>query len=157
MKFDSAEITDTVAGAEMLGQSLQINSADPLWVCGSTGPGEEEICLQIYRKLLNDFPNLRLAIIPRKPERFDEVAEIMRRNGFPVLRRSKGDVPLNNRPVILGDTMGELRKFYSLASVVFVGRTLLDQGQRQRGSDMIEPAALAKPTIVGRSRIIFET
>jgi 3-deoxy-D-manno-octulosonic-acid transferase len=149
MKFDSAEITDAVAGAQMLSQSLQINPADPLWVCGSTGPGEEEICLQIYRKLLVDFPRLRLSINPRKPERFDEVEEIIVRAGFPVLRRSKSDSPLDNRPVILGDTMGELRKFYSLAAVVFVGRTLLDQGERQRGSDMIEPAALAKPTIVG--------
>jgi 3-deoxy-D-manno-octulosonic-acid transferase len=52
-------------------------------------------------------------------------------------------------PIILGDTMGELRKFYSFADVVFVGRTLVDLGPRQHGSDMIEPAALAKPVIVG--------
>ena len=52
-------------------------------------------------------------------------------------------------PVVLGDTMGELRRFCSLATVVLVGRTLLDLGPRQRGSDMIEPAALAKPTVVG--------
>jgi 3-deoxy-D-manno-octulosonic-acid transferase len=51
--------------------------------------------------------------------------------------------------VILGDTIGELRKFYALASVVFVGRTLVDLGYRQHGSDMIEPAALAKPVVVG--------
>ena len=51
--------------------------------------------------------------------------------------------------MILGDTMGELRKFYSLASVVFVGRSLVDLGSRQWGSDMIEPAALAKPVVVG--------
>jgi 3-deoxy-D-manno-octulosonic-acid transferase len=52
-------------------------------------------------------------------------------------------------PVILGDTMGELRKFYSLADVVFVGRTLVDLGAKQHGSDMIEPAALGKPVVVG--------
>jgi len=51
--------------------------------------------------------------------------------------------------VILGDTMGELRKFYALASVVFVGRSLVDLGPKQHGSDMIEPAALGKPVIVG--------
>ena len=51
--------------------------------------------------------------------------------------------------MVLIDTMGELRKIYSLASVVFVGRTLVDLGPRQHGSDMIEPCALAKPTIVG--------
>ena len=52
-------------------------------------------------------------------------------------------------PVVLGDTMGELRKFYALADVCFVGRTLVDLGPRQHGSDMIEPAALGKPVIVG--------
>jgi len=51
--------------------------------------------------------------------------------------------------VILGDTMGELRKFYSLADVIFVGRSLVDLGQQQHGSDMIEAAALGKPVVVG--------
>ena len=53
-------------------------------------------------------------------------------------------------PIVLGDTMGELRAFYSLADVVIVGRTLVDLGEKQHGSDMIEPCALAKPTLVGR-------
>ncbi|MGD0540477.1 MAG: hypothetical protein ABSB33_03055, partial [Tepidisphaeraceae bacterium] len=52
-------------------------------------------------------------------------------------------------PIILGDTIGELRKFYALADAVFVGRTLVDLGHRQHGSDMIEPAALAKAVVVG--------
>src|SRR5439155_9849604 len=52
-------------------------------------------------------------------------------------------------PVILGDTMGELRTFYSIADVVFVARTLVNLGPSQHGSDMIEPAALGKPVIVG--------
>src|SRR5438067_3469846 len=64
---------------------------------------------------------------------------------MPVRMPSETAVP----PVILGDTMGELRKFYSLADVVFVGRSLVDLGPRQHGSDMIEPAALAKPIAVG--------
>ncbi|HWB53501.1 MAG TPA: 3-deoxy-D-manno-octulosonic acid transferase [Tepidisphaeraceae bacterium] len=149
MKFDTAEITERVAGDADLAMSLQLDRADPLWVCGSTGPGEEEICLDVHHRLLKDFPNLRLAIVPRKPERFDEVARLIAARGFKLLRRSSSTVEIMNRPVILGDTMGELRKFYSLANVVFVGRTLIDQGQRQRGSDMIEPAALGKPTVVG--------
>src|SRR5439155_3933873 len=100
-----------------------------------------------YRELLNRQPNLRLVIVPRKPERFDEVAELMKRE-FPVLRRSNPIAP-DPSQVILGDTMGELRKFYALADLVVVGRTLVDLGSSQHGSDMIEPAALAKPTIVG--------
>lgn len=149
MKFDTAEISAHIPGADKLAADLHLAPAEKLWVCGSTGPGEEQICLDIYDKLLKEFPDLRLAIIPRKPERFDEVAALIQSKNLPLLRRSQNSPPLDDRPIILGDTMGELRKFYSLATVVFVGRTLLDQGERQRGSDMIEPAALAKPTIVG--------
>jgi len=99
---------------------------------------------------LKEFPTLRLAIIPRHPERFDAVAQLIQQSGFPVIRRSAGTVtPSTQTGIMLGDTMGELRKFYALATIVLVGRTLLDLGHRQRGSDMIEPAALAKPTVVG--------
>jgi 3-deoxy-D-manno-octulosonic-acid transferase len=103
---------------------------------------------------------LRLVIVPRKPERFEEVANLIAAQGFAVLRRSHTLRSANAEqvsgasstilpPVILGDTMGELRKFYSLADVVFVGRTLVDLGARQHGSDMIEPAALGKAVVVG--------
>jgi 3-deoxy-D-manno-octulosonic-acid transferase len=101
---------------------------------------------------LATFRRLRLVIVPRKPERFDEVAELIEQFRFKVLRRSVSEAPPYDPavpPVILGDTMGELRKFYSLADVVFVGRTLVDLGPKQHGSDMIEPAALGKPIIVG--------
>lgn len=153
MKFDTAEVGDTVPGASDLAASLNLRPDEPLWVCGSTGPGEEQIILDAYRDLLKDFPTLRLAIIPRHPERFDEVAKLIEQGGYALVRRSRvagSQQPVaSSNPVILGDTMGELRKFYALATVVLVGRTLVDLGHRQRGSDMIEPAALAKPTIVG--------
>ena len=152
MKFDTAQITDTVTGSQELAQAVGLRpSQESIWVCGSTGPGEEAIILGIYRHLLNEFPQLRLVIVPRKPERFDEVAELICKFGFDLVRRSKSQIPdlKSDQPVILGDTMGELRKFYSLADVVFVGRSLVDLGSRQHGSDMIEPAALAKPTVVG--------
>jgi 3-deoxy-D-manno-octulosonic-acid transferase len=162
MKFDTASIADSVPGDQQLAADLKILPGDgPLLVCGSTGPGEETLLLEVYRRLLADHPTLRLAIIPRKPERFDEVAGLIARAGFELLRRSKclqtpvSEVPRRAGfdgaipPVILGDTMGELRKFYSLASVVFVGRSLVDLGSRQWGSDMIEPAALAKPVAIG--------
>jgi 3-deoxy-D-manno-octulosonic-acid transferase len=154
MKFDSALVADRVEGDEALAQAIGLrpHSPDPVWVCGSTGPGEEEIILRQYRELLKRFGRLRLVIVPRKPERFDEVAALIESFRFRVLRRSRretlpADPPIP--PVILGDTMGELRTFYSLATIVFVGRSLVDLGSRQHGSDMIEPAALAKPIIVG--------
>jgi 3-deoxy-D-manno-octulosonic-acid transferase len=165
MKFDTAQIAQSIPGAEELAAAVGIRrGAEPVWVCGSTGPGEEAVLLAIHRELLKSHPGLRLVLVPRKPERFDEVAGVIQSAGFELLRRSKSQTPnlqsqISNpesgSPVILGDTMGELPKFYSLADVVFVGRTLLDLGSRQHGSDMIEPAALAKPTVVGRHTANF--
>ncbi len=150
MKFDTATVADSIPGADELAKAVGLENG-PVWVCGSTGPGEEKLILDQYRELLKQTPALRLAIIPRHPERFDDVARIITAAGFALLRRSQtaGQSAQGANYVILGDTMGELRKFYSLADAVFVGRTLVDLGPRQHGSDMIEPAALAKPTIVG--------
>lgn len=151
MKFDTAQISDRVAGdAQLAGEVGLIPGQDRIWVCGSTGPGEEQIILNAYRALTGPFPNLRLVIVPRHPQRFDEVAALIQQASFALRRRSRPAEPSTDEcPVILGDTMGELRKFYSLADVVFVGRTLVDLGPRQHGSDMIEPAALAKPIAIG--------
>jgi 3-deoxy-D-manno-octulosonic-acid transferase len=154
MKFDTANVADAVDGDVTLGRAVGLEKGrEPIWVCGSTGPGEEEIILREYRALLATFKRLRLVIVPRKPERFDEVADLIEQFRFKVIRRSRANRPSPIDPpvppVILGDTMGELRKFYSLADVVFVGRSLVDLGPRQHGSDMIEPAALAKPVIIG--------
>ena len=151
MKFDTAQVADVLPGADELAKAVGIEPGDRVWVCGSTGPGEESIILPVYRGLLGQFPTLRLVIVPRKPERFDEVADLISAAGFGLVRRSRpGQVNTGDSPaVVLGDTMGELRKFYSLASVVFVGRTLVDLGGKQHGSDMIEPAGVAKAVIVG--------
>jgi 3-deoxy-D-manno-octulosonic-acid transferase len=153
MKFDTAQVGDHVEGDTELAQLLGFQPAEEFtWVCGSTGPGEEEIILNEYRALLAKHGRMRLAIIPRHPERFDEVADLIRQHKFNVIRQSRVAQSVESRnvpPVILGDTMGQLRKFYSLADVVFVGRSLVDLGPRQHGSDMIEPAALGKPVIVG--------
>jgi len=152
MKFDTSPVATSIPGDLQLASEVGLDPFnEPIWVCGSTGPGEELIILERYRAILGRFPRLRLVIVPRKPERFDEVAGLIVQHRFYVIRRSRaarfsaGPIP----PVILGDTVGELKKFYSLASIVFVGRSLVDLGQRQAGSDMIEPAALGKPVIVG--------
>ncbi len=116
-----------------------------------TGDGEEKIVLDAYRSLVQDrrHKGLRLAIVPRKPERFDEVAQLIEQAGFPVVRYSRLKGTTTKAPagdaVILGDTMGDLRKFYSLAQLIFVGRTLVPMG----GSDMMEAAALGKCTLFG--------
>jgi 3-deoxy-D-manno-octulosonic-acid transferase len=152
VKYDTAEIEDRVDGQDELAAEMVIDVGKPLLVCGSTGPGEEALILDAYQSLLKQPANsrLQLAIVPRKPERFDEVADLILSRGFACLRRSGKPPRLppgvsDPRAVFLGDTMGELRKFYSLATVVFVGRSLVPMG----GSDVIEAAALGKPVLVG--------
>ncbi|MCK4658859.1 MAG: 3-deoxy-D-manno-octulosonic acid transferase [Phycisphaerae bacterium] len=152
LKWDTAEVLDSVPGADALVEAMAIPRDKALWVCGSTGPGEEALILDAYQKLsAGEAPAVSLAIVPRKPERFDEVATLIRSRGFDCIRRSErpdgSAAPLaaSSASIFLGDTMGELRKFYALARVVFVGRSLVPMG----GSDPMEVAALAKPVIVG--------
>jgi 3-deoxy-D-manno-octulosonic-acid transferase len=158
LKYDTAQVADKVEGADALAAQLNIQPGDRLWVAGGTGNDEEKILLDVYKALKqqDQFRELRFAIVPRKPERFDEVAQLITEAGFDLVRYSsvKGaDAKLSEKPpVILGDTMGDLRKFYSLATVVFVGRSLVPMG----GSDMIEVTALAKPTIFGPHAFNFQ-
>jgi 3-deoxy-D-manno-octulosonic-acid transferase len=167
MKWDTAQVADRVDGMDELARAVGIAPNRPLIVCGSTGPGEEIAILDAFR----DMPAHRdalarhvqgcnppregvqtplLAIVPRKPERFAEVAKLIERAGFACVRRSERPDgseanPCGERGVVLGDTMGELRKLYALARVVFVGRSLVPMG----GSDPMEVAALGKPIVVG--------
>jgi 3-deoxy-D-manno-octulosonic-acid transferase len=152
MKFDTAHVADSLPGAREIAESLGLKPGrEPIWVCGSTGPGEEKLILREYRVLLKKIPRLRLVLVPRKIERADEIADLIESLKFQVVFRSDPIVPADPvvPPVVLIDTIGDLRHLYSVADVVFVGRSLVDLGDRQHGSDMIEPAALGKPVIVG--------
>ncbi|MHC4075991.1 MAG: 3-deoxy-D-manno-octulosonic acid transferase [Planctomycetota bacterium] len=157
LKYDTAQITDKVEGADTLAAQLGIKRAK-LWVAGATGNDEEQILLDVYRNLKQQkqFKNLRFVIVPRKPERFDEVAQLIEQAGLPLIRYSRmkeGETrPSDKKAVILGDTMGDLRKFYSLATIIFVGRSLVPMG----GSDMAEAAALGKCTIFGPHAFNFK-
>ncbi|HIJ53868.1 MAG TPA: 3-deoxy-D-manno-octulosonic acid transferase [Planctomycetes bacterium] len=142
--------TEEIASVAPLPRNDAIEG-ERLWVAGATGPGEEKIILDVFTNLTaqQQFNNLRLVIVPRKPERFDEVAQLIEDAGFDFVRYSTikntdAECP-EKTPVILGDTMGDLRKFYSLATIIFVGRSLVPMG----GSDMMEAAALGKCTLFG--------
>jgi len=161
LKYDTAQVTDKVEGADVLAAQLGLKK-ERLWVAGATGSDEEQIILDVYKQLKDKFSDLRLAIVPRKPERFDEVAELIKERGFDFIRYSNikngsQKLKIENRKskieiVILGDTMGDLRKFYSLAAIIFVGRSLVPMG----GSDMAEAAALGKCTIFGPHTFNFK-
>lgn len=146
MKWDTADMVDSVAGTAELATAFGLSpgSGRPVVVAGSTGPGEEQL---IARCVPDD---VSLILVPRKPERFDEVAA-----SFPgCIRRSRRPdvMPVASRCYLL-DTIGELRAAYGLADLVIVGRTF----NNQHGSDMIEPIALGKAVIVGPDVSNFES
>jgi 3-deoxy-D-manno-octulosonic-acid transferase len=164
LKYDTAQITDKVEGADALATQLNVGN-ERLWIAGATGPGEEKIILDVFKKLIVDqqLSDLRLVIVPRKPERFNEVAELIKQTGFELIRYSQVKNRATGKPsieyqvssiesIILGDTMGDLRKFYSLATIIFVGRSLVPMG----GSDMAEAAALGKCTLFGPHAFNFK-
>ena len=116
------------------------------------GP-EEEIVLGIYRRLKLQFLSLRLIIVPRQRDRFEEVAQLLQRSGQPYLRRShiRGERStigplLRASPIILVDTIGELNALWGLADIAFVGGSL--DGKRG-GQNMIEPAAYGAAVLFG--------
>jgi len=155
LKYDTAQITDKIEGSDIIAEQLKLDESDRLWVAGGTGDDEEKILLDVYKNLKQQFDNLRFVIVPRKPERFDLVAQLITEAGLEFVRYSslkQDNKKLEKKvDVILGDTMGDLRKFYSLATIVFVGRSLVPMG----GSDMIEAVALGKPTLFGSHTFNF--
>ncbi len=153
LKYDTAPTDPDAVPFDDSIEKLKFRETDLIWVVGSTGPGEEAIILDSFDRLrkIKRLKNLRLVIVPRKPERFNEVARLIESRGHPLLRyscvKSGRHIPTpdDTKAVILGDTMGDLQKFYKVATVIFVGRSLVPMG----GSDMMEAAALAKPVVVG--------
>ena len=117
----------------------------PVWIAASTHAGEDEVMLQAHRQLLDEHPEALLILVPRHPERFDQVFELCRREGFATVRRSTEEVPGAEVQVLLGDTLGELLFLYALADLALVGGSLIANG----GHNLLEPAALGKPLLSG--------
>ena len=146
MKWDTAQLTDNVDGADELATAMGIDRLRPVVVAGSTAPGEEQLLIETCPT------DAQLVLVPRRPERFDQVAQLDRH----IVRRTEhpdGTVrPLDDQRLFLIDTVGELKKTYVLATIALVGRSFLGMF----GSDMIEPIALGKPTITGPFHSNFE-
>lgn len=143
MKWDAADLADTVPGTDELACAMGIDRNRPIVVLGSTGEDEEKLLSEPLERVLS--PEVQIIIVPRKPERFDAVAAqypgIVRRS----VHRDGNTRPADMQRYFLVDTLGELRKVYNLADVVIVGRSF----NRWGGSDPIEPVALGKPTLYG--------
>lgn len=120
----------------------------PLWIAASTHSGEERTALAWHQQLLTvpELKNTLLIIVPRHPERFDEVADLIKQAGLQMARRSTNDAISAQTQVYLADTMGELMHWYAQADVALVGGSLVDIG----GHNPVEPASVATPVIMGQ-------
>ncbi len=114
-------------------------------VSASTHEGEDEIILSIYQKLKVQFNDLLLIIIPRHPERFDQVYTLIEQSGLSVQRRTDNQSFNKDTDIILGDTMGEMFAWYLSADLVFMGGSLVPTG----GHNPLEPAGCAKAVVSG--------
>jgi 3-deoxy-D-manno-octulosonic-acid transferase len=117
-----------------------------IWVAGSVREGEDGEVIQTYKNLLVQHPTLGLIIAPRHPENFERVAEQLRAEGIPFVRRSeRPENSANTAQVLLLDTVGELANAYRIGDLAFVGGSLVDIG----GHNPMEPAACGVPVLVG--------
>jgi len=147
LKFDSNEKDNpntTQSLQQMIGQRRVV-------VFASTREGEEKKIIQSYVNLKDKFDAL-LIIVPRHPERFDEVFNLIVDSSLKVKRRSDGLGCDESIQVLLGDSMGELLSYYSVCDIAFIGGSLIDTG----GQNMLEAAAASKPILFGPSVFNFE-
>ncbi|HEV2540054.1 MAG TPA: lipid IV(A) 3-deoxy-D-manno-octulosonic acid transferase [Frateuria sp.] len=149
LKFDMPVPDGAVeAGAALRGQW---GARRPVWMAASTHEGEELAVLEAHLDVLRRLPDALLLIAPRHPERFRLVENSARSLGFTVATRSADRVP-GGQQVFVIDAMGELMPFYAAADVAFVGGSLVPIG----GHNVLEPAALARPVLVGPHTFNFE-
>ena len=130
------------------GQAFRFNTIQdrPIWIAASTHQDEEEQILNAHKQILKVVSNMLLILVPRHPERFIKVKQLLNLQGYNfTLRTEYKSVPENNE-IFLGDTMGELLLFYAASDVAFVGGSMVPIG----GHNLFEPASLGLPIITGK-------
>ncbi|MDF1743039.1 MAG: 3-deoxy-D-manno-octulosonic acid transferase [Gimesia sp.] len=155
IKFDGIEVERNNSLTDELRKMFQLNASQTILVAGSTQSPEERLALEVYLEARRAFPDLRLILVPRHQERFEEVAGIVKSFRLPLIRRSdQGEndlspvLPFSNveQPsVCLLDTLGELKACWGLADFAFVGGSLTNRG----GQNMIEPAGYGAALMFG--------
>ncbi|MCC2667121.1 MAG: waaA [Gammaproteobacteria bacterium] len=145
LKFDLELPINLPEKSELLRQQLKVGGERLIWIAASTHEGEEEIILAAHQLVLQKNPSALLILVPRHPNRFDAIAEMIKQQKFNSVRRSQNGVCTPQTTVYLGDTMGELLLLYSVADVAFVGGSFVPIG----GHNMLEPAVLHKPVVTG--------
>jgi 3-deoxy-D-manno-octulosonic-acid transferase len=147
VKFDLEVAPDAWSRGSELRALLGVGR--PVWVAGSTREGEEALLLEAFASMP---PEVLLVVVPRHPQRFDEVAATAASRGLEATRRSTGAAVKPSTRVVLGDTMGEMLVYYAAADVVLMGGSFLEYGSQ----NLIEACALGRPVIMGRHTYNFE-
>ncbi len=148
LKFDMETDRHSMDNAGLLREAFRIPADMPVWVAGSTHPGEEEAIVDIYRGIVAEGRRLLLILVPRQPLRCAVIEEMLGARGVPSVRRSvveSLDRPLDCGEVLLVDTLGEMLKFYALADLVFVGGSLVPVG----GHNVLEASLVKKAVVFG--------
>jgi len=152
LKYDATPVQAAPPSAivDLIGRT----QPDQVWIAASTMPpvdgtdlDESEVVLSTFQELAAKYPRSLLIVAPRKPERFDSVADALNARGINFVRRSRleADTTLALPGVLLLDTMGELASVFSLSDVVFMGGTLARRG----GHNILEPAFVSRPVVIG--------
>ena len=150
IKFDLDLNAEIRQAAESLKQQWRGENQRPILLAASTHRGEDEIILQAFGQIKQRVHNALLVLVPRHPERFNQVGDLCLDAGYSLARRSSND-PVEQADILLGDSMGELMTFFGACDIAFIGGSLVSNG----GHNMIEPAAWGKPTLSGLSVFNF--
>jgi 3-deoxy-D-manno-octulosonic-acid transferase len=146
VKFDLLPPPEQLALGEALRRRM---GPRPVLLAASTREGEEALLFAALAQ--HPLGDALLVVVPRHPQRFEEVAALAARHGFAVQRRSEDAPVAAGTQVLLGDSMGEMFAYYAACDVAFVGGSLLDYGSQ----NLIEPCAVGRPVLIGRSTYNF--
>ncbi len=151
IKFDLKIDDTTRETADALKHAINAERKTLIWIAASTHSGEDEIILHAYTMIRKKHKHVYLILVPRHPERFDQVHKLCVNSGFNTIRRSQNND--QDFDIMVGDTMGELLMLLGVADIAFIGGSLVSNG----GHNYIEPAAWGLPIISGPSTYNFLT
>lgn len=150
LKYDMTLRQDKITAARVLKSQWPPR---PVWIAASTREGEDALVLQAFTHALKQLPTLLLVLVPRHPERFATAAAEAAAAGLRVVRQTSGSAVEADTQVLVGDTLGDMHLYYSLADVAFVGGSLVNTGCQ----NIIEAAALGLPVVTGPSLFNFQS
>ncbi|MBJ2145517.1 lipid IV(A) 3-deoxy-D-manno-octulosonic acid transferase [Vibrio sp. IB15] len=151
IKFDIEVSAEQVENGKALREQFGFDR--DVWIAASTHQGEDDVVLDAHKQLIKNNPNALLIIVPRHPERFNQVAELAKQHNFNTVTRTSQQPLTSDVEVYIADTMGEMLVLLGGADVCFMGGSLV--GDKVGGHNLLEPAALQLPLLNGPSYFNF--